>query len=396
MFSTLIVLVNKGSFMREKGFNWGVGIFLIVYHIFIFISLPWYFMHYTPSLALILISVFLYFFAGLGITAGYHRLFSHRAYKTPRLVEGLFLFVASLAGQGSALRWSFDHRLHHAHVDTDEDPYSINKGFWYAHMLWLFEKPIPIDNKVVSDLLKSPLIRFQDRYVGSCMFFSNALVFALVGWALNDFMGAFIIALWARLFALHHSTWFINSLAHTWGDRPFCQEQSAVNNYILSFLTFGEGYHNYHHTFANDYRNGVRWFHFDPTKWLIWGLSKLQLASDLRRMDWYAINKRMVLERKNLMFERLEKIWYVKKEELQEKVDSLSEKILSELNNIRALRENYRRLKKERAEKDACIQLKEELRKLRKSMKEDWRSWRRLSRHILHLKPLEGIPAISR
>src|SRR5206468_2641426 len=144
------------------------------------------------------------------------------------------------------------------------------------------------DPKVVPDLMKNRLVMFQDRFIGTWMILSNAIAFLLVGWLLNDFLGAFVISLWTRLFTLHHFTWFINSLAHTWGDKPFSQEQSAVDNYIISLLTFGEGYHNYHHTFANDYRNGIRWYHFDPTKWLIWSLHKLGLAFDLKRMNSFA------------------------------------------------------------------------------------------------------------
>ena len=200
--------------------------------------------------------------------------------------------------QGSVLRWAFDHRNHHAFVDTDDDPYSIKKGFWYAHFLWLMVNPKPIEPKTVPDLMRNKMVAFQHRYYPYLMVLSNALVFLFCGWMLNDFWGAFFLVTWMRIFLLHHFTWFINSLAHTWGDKPFCQEQSAVNNFIISLLTFGEGYHNFHHTFANDYRNGIRWYHFDPTKWMIWTLAKLRLASDLKRMDAYTIKKRMVIEEK--------------------------------------------------------------------------------------------------
>src|SRR5205085_875743 len=146
-------------------------------------------------------------------------------------------------------------------------------------------KADPINNKLVTDLLQNPRVMFQHRFILPLMFGSNALVWFITGWLFHDFLGAFVITVGLRIFALHHFTWFINSLAHTWGDKPFCQEQTAVNNAVLSLLTFGEGYHNYHHVFAKDYRNGVRWFHFDPAKWLIWTLSKIGLTKDLRRID---------------------------------------------------------------------------------------------------------------
>ncbi|WP_226996137.1 hypothetical protein [Candidatus Protochlamydia sp. W-9] len=145
----------------------------------------------------------------------------------------------------------------------------LKKGVLVAHCLWILEKTKKIEAKVVPDLIKNHLVQFQLKYDFLCMLISNGIAFLVVGWFLDDHMGAFFLACWTRLFLLHHFTWFINSLAHTWVDRPFCQEQSAVNNYMLALLTFGEDYHNYHRTFCNDHRNGIRWSHFDPTKWLI-------------------------------------------------------------------------------------------------------------------------------
>lgn len=234
----------------NKNFNWGPGLFIIIYHILLFITLPIYLYYAHIQWSTIIASVVLLYVTGISITGGYHRFYAHRTYKTNTFIEGVVLFFASMAGQGSALRWAYDHRLHHAHVDTDKDPYSIKKGFLYAHMLWLFEKPNEIDSKVVPDLLKNKLVMFQHRFVGSCMIVTNAIAFLFVGWLLNDYWGAFFLALWTRLFTLHHFTWFINSLAHTWGEKPFSEEHSAVDNYFLSMVTFGEGYHNYHHTFC--------------------------------------------------------------------------------------------------------------------------------------------------
>ncbi len=373
--------------MRENDWNKGVVIFLVAYHLILLVTLPIYFYLCTPKLSMIIISIILYFITGISITAGYHRYYSHRTYRAHPIVEFVLLFFGSMAGQGSALRWSFDHRLHHAHVDTDEDPYSINKGFWYAHCLWLKNKPKAIEPKVVPDLLKNKLVMFQDRHAISCMVVSNFIVFLFFGWLLNDFWGACMLATWTRLFALHHSTWFINSLAHTWGNKPFCQEQTAVNNCILSFLTFGEGYHNYHHTFANDYRNGVRWFHFDPTKWMIWILSRFGLTSDLKRMDWYSIRKRMVLERKGLLMERLESLWDSKKEELQKHVDEISEQMLTKIAQLRTLREKYHQMKKDCVAKDLLKPLRDELKDIKRGIRHDWRTWKALSRHIMKMRP---------
>lgn len=247
---------------------------------------------------MLVFSFILFFITGISVTAGYHRSYSHNAYKlNNKVAEVCLLFLATMAGQGSAIRWSFEHRHHHAYVDTDRDPYSIKKGFWFAHILWLFRKQDPVDPKVVSDLFKSPLLAFQHKYYPWLFFGTNAFVFAVTGWVFGDFLGAFVLSWWARLFFSHHTTWCINSLAHFWGSQSFSKELSAVDNYVLSIITFGEGYHNYHHTFANDYRNGIRWYHFDPTKWLIWTLSKLGMAQNLRKVSPERIQERIDRER---------------------------------------------------------------------------------------------------
>ncbi len=374
--------------MKIKEFNWGPGLFLIIYQTLLLISLPFYFYYAPPSWGMVAVSVVLLYLTGLSITAGYHRFYSHRSYKAKPVVEAALLFFGSMAGQGSALRWSFDHRLHHAHVDTDEDPYSIKKGFWYAHFLWILEKQKKIDPKVVPDLLRNPLVQFQHKYDFLLMITTNVIAFFFVGWLLDDYVGAFFLACWTRLFALHHFTWFINSLAHTWGDRPFCQEQSAVNNYVIALLTFGEGYHNYHHTFANDYRNGIRWYHFDPTKWLIWSLNKVGLTTGLKRMDAYTIKKRMVLERQQLLLDRVCDLWYIKKDELEKTVLELSDRLVAKIAEFNKLRDDYRAARREGQERERLKEVKLELAKLKKSLKADWRLWIKLSRNILKLKPL--------
>ena len=271
--------------MRLSDYNWRpASMFVLGYHIVLLFMLPLYFYYCSASWAMWVTSIVLYFATGMSITGGYHRFYSHQTYKAHPLVEGLLLFFGSMACQGSALRWSYEHRIHHAYVDTDRDPYSIKKGFWFAHIFWIFQHPAPIENKVVSDLMRNRLVMFQHKYYPYLMFSTNIMAFLLVGWLLNDYLGAFVVSWWLRLFALHHSTWFINSLAHTWGARTFSSEQTAVDNFVISLLTFGEGYHNYHHEFQHDYRNGVKPWQIDPTKWIIWILSRVGLVSKLRRV----------------------------------------------------------------------------------------------------------------
>lgn len=368
--------------------NWGPVIFLVVYQAILLVGLPFYFYYNSPSWGNIIMTVVLLYMTGLSITGGYHRFYSHRSYKTNRVVEFFLLFFASMAAQGSALRWSFDHRIHHAHVDTDEDPYSIKKGFWYAHCMWIWQKPRKIESKIVPDLLNNKLVMFQHRHYKALMIGSNAITTVFFGWLFNDFLGAFVLVCGLRMFLLHHFTWFINSLAHMWGDKPFCQELSAVDNYFLSMLTFGEGYHNYHHTFANDYRNGIRWFHFDPTKWMIWTLNKLGLAHGLRKMDPITIEKRIVIESKVVLLEQIKKACTAKKEELEKAVHEMADQIVAKIAEFNKLKEEYLLSKKEHQGREIIRKLRWEIRSLKRSLKNDWRQWVNLSKDIMRLEPV--------
>lgn len=373
---------------KPKRINWGPVLFLSIYQITLLVSLPFYLYYSPPSAAIWLTAFALLYLTGLSITGAYHRYYSHRTYRTSSFMEGIMLFFGSMAAQASALRWSFDHRIHHAYVDSDNDPYSIKKGFWYAHMLWILEKPREIVAKTVPDLLKNKMVMFQHNHYKACMILSNALVTVFFGWLYNDYLGSFVIILWLRLFVLHHFTWFINSLAHMWGDKPFCQEQSAVDNYFLSMLTFGEGYHNYHHTFANDYRNGIRWYHFDPTKWLLWTLHKLGFVYDLKRTDEITIRRKMVMEHKNVLLDRLAQACCDKKDELEANIQEISDRIVAKIAQFHNLRKQYLQTRKSKPPRDLIKELRLELKLLKRSLKEDWKAWIQLSRCIMNNKPL--------
>jgi len=368
----------------KREINWVPTLFLTIYQTLLIVTLPFYFYYNTPSLSLLLISFVLLYATGLSITAGYHRYYAHKTYKTNKFMETILLFFGAMTAQGSALRWGFDHRIHHAYVDTDQDPYNINNGFLYAHCTWIIDKPRPIDSKVVPDLLKNKLVMLQHNHIGKSIILTNFIAFFAVGWLLNDFLGSFFIALWLRMFALHHFTWFINSLAHIWGDKPFSQEQTAVDNYFLAMLTFGEGYHNYHHTFANDYRNGIRWFQFDPTKWLLWTLNKIGLVHSLKRTDPITIKKRMVIEHKNLLLERLKEAWHTKKEEIEKQVHEISDQILEKIQVFNQLKVQYKQVKEEKASHDLIKHLKDEIKNLNKSIKEDLRLMKELTYTIMN------------
>jgi stearoyl-CoA desaturase (delta-9 desaturase) len=342
----------------NKKICWPVFLFIIGYHLFLAIALPIYFMNHTPSLGLVLTSAALVFISGMAITSGYHRLYSHTCYKTHPVIEAILLFFGSVATQGSAIRWSHDHRLHHAYVDTDKDPYSVKKGLWYAHVLWMFFKTSQIDPKVIADLSRKKMLVSQHKYYVLWMLGSNLICFLAVGWMFSDYLGAFMFAWWVRLFFLHHTTWCINSLAHYWGSQNFSQEHTAVDNYLISLLTYGEGYHNYHHTFAYDYRNGIHWYHFDPAKWLIWTLYKLGLASDLKKVNDYRIARHLLLQHKNELLQKLKTPTYT------QKVNEIVETISTKLTQMQAMIDT------------------KQLHSLKKSLRQDWREWKRVLKTI--------------
>jgi len=367
----------------EWDFSMASGQFILGYHLALLIGLPIYLLYAMPAPGIWVAGLIVLSLCTLSIGGSYHRFYSHSCYRLNPVADAMLLFFATLTFQGSAIRWSHDHRKHHAHVDTDQDPYNIKRGFWYAHVLWLFEKEKPLDESLVRDLMKNRLAVFQHKYYAWLAIGSNVAVWLFTGWLLNDFLGAFVIVWWLRLFVSHHLTWFINSLAHIWGEQTYSRELSAVDNYFLAFFTGGEGYHNYHHTFASDYRNGVRWYHFDPTKWMVWALSKLGLARDLKRYDKQVIRQRLIKEDRRLLLETLTREAHTTKVGLEEKVNQLAERMRAKLHRIAELAEELRTLKRRKAGKFSVRAARRELRVLEQSLRRDWKSWSNLCGLVL-------------
>ena len=269
--------------------NWLNSSFLIGTAVVTFTAVPLYLWRYGADA--FQVGLFLAFFiaTGLSITLGYHRLFAHVAFQARWPVRFFTLVFGAATFENCALNWVSDHRRHHKHVDDADDPYDISQGFWYAHMGWILFKldpEPPLDN--VADLRKDPLVVAQDRFYIPLAIGIGFLLPALLGWLHAGWVGAlggFLLAGVARVTAVQHMTFFINSLCHTVGTRPYSDRCSARDSWLMAFFTFGEGYHNYHHEFQHDYRNGVKWWQWDPTKWSIWTLEKLRLVQGLRRVS---------------------------------------------------------------------------------------------------------------
>lgn len=227
----------------------------------------------------------LYVMTGLGITVGYHRLMAHRSFDCPNWVKAGFLIVGGWALENSAFKWAADHIRHHANCDQDADPYNAQRGFWYSHCGWLFFTDGHADEKYASRLRQDAVVMWQHRYYLPIVLSGLGLTF-IVGFLYNGWiggLGCFLLAGVGRTFAVLNSTFCINSICHLWGRQPHGQANSSRDSWLVSLMTFGEGFHNYHHTYQSDYRNGPRWYNFDPSKWLIFGLSQIGLASSLRK-----------------------------------------------------------------------------------------------------------------
>lgn len=248
-----------------------------------------YLFYFGISLSEILLFAFFVLATIYSITVGYHRLFSHASFKAHAIVRFLTLFFGAASFEQSALIWCSQHRKHHRYVDTDLDPYNIKKGFFYAHFGWMafWEHADEFDN--VLDLQKSRMIVSQHRHYTLWAITSGILLPVFIGALTGHALGAFLIAFCARVTFVYHITWCINSVAHTFGQATYDIDSTAKDNWFAALLTNGEGYHNYHHRFPGDYRNGVRWYDWDPSKWLINLLSRIGLASDLIRVSKFRI-----------------------------------------------------------------------------------------------------------
>lgn len=280
--------------LKKAPINWTASITLIGTPILAIILIPLYAYYYDFSVSAWVSLFFLLALSSLGITAGYHRLWAHRAYEATLPLKILLMIGGTFAVQNSILFWASGHRTHHRHVDdVDQDPYSIKRGFWYAHLGWMIRdhSPSEPDYKNAPDLLNDKLVMFQHKYYVPMVIAVHVGLLGGVGWAVGDVWGVVLLGGLLRLIISHHVTFFINSLCHMWGKRPYTDENTARDNFVLAILTWGEGYHNYHHIFQYDYRNGVKWWQYDPTKWLIWTSSKLGLAKNLRRIPSFNIQK---------------------------------------------------------------------------------------------------------
>lgn len=277
--------------------NWPALIMFVLTTIPVVTVLPWYWVKFGFD-GFEWVSFFvLWALNGMSITAGYHRLWAHRSYEASKPLQIFYMLFGAMALQNSILVWASSHRVHHRHVDdVDQDPYSAKRGLWFSHMGWMLRnyESGKQDFRNAKDLEANPIVAFQHKHYVLIATLMNLGLPILLGVINGDIWGSLLLGGFLRLVVSHHCTFFINSLAHFWGRRPYTTENTARDNGILALFTWGEGYHNYHHLFQWDYRNGIRWYQWDPTKWLIAGAKFVGLARSLKRVPEFQIQQAMV------------------------------------------------------------------------------------------------------
>jgi len=274
--------------------NWTTTGFFIMTNVAVVTIVPWYGLSQGYSAAAWLMTGLFWAMNGVGITAGYHRLWSHRTYKAHKPLRWLLLIIGSMALQNSVLIWASRHRYHHRHTDDNErDPYSAKRGVWYSHMGWMIRDwpSCDLNFSNIKDLTDDPMLQWQHRHYWKIVWATNLGLPLLAGIVFGDIVGMLLLAGLARLVLNHHTTFFINSLAHFVGKQPYSDATTAKDSTLMASITWGEGYHNFHHSFQNDYRNGVRWWHIDVGKWFINVCSWIGLAYDLKRVPGFKIRR---------------------------------------------------------------------------------------------------------
>ena len=269
--------------VRAGGIDFITMTFLILTPILGVAGTALYTYFYGFHLWMALLFITMYVAIGISICAGYHRFFSHKSYEAAAPVQIFYALFGAMAAQNSILTWSSSHRVHHQYVDRDWDPYNIKRGFWWAHILWIFYRHQPPDAETnAPDLLKNPIVVWQHRWYRVILIAGGFGLPTLVGAMFGDPIAGLLWGGFLRLAVIHHTTFFVNSLAHYIGRPTFNADVSARDNWAVALLTLGEGYHSFHHRFPADFRNGIRWYHWDPAKWFIRALRRVGLASDLR------------------------------------------------------------------------------------------------------------------
>ena len=263
--------------------RWVGVLFFVAIHLVGIIGMPLYVIYHGVTAAEWVLFLSYALLTNMAITLGYHRLFAHKTFKAHPLIQFFLLFFGAATFEQSALKWASQHRQHHQFTDSEQDPYNVKQGFWHAHVGWILMWKHKVNYDNVNDLQGSKAVMHQHAWYSLWSVVSGIVVPMVIGFAIGQPLGVFIMTVCLRLVLVLNSAFFVNSFCHTFGNNLFDRTISARDHWIGALLTNGEGYHGFHHRFPNDYRNGIRWYDWDPTKWIIFILSKFRLTRNLKR-----------------------------------------------------------------------------------------------------------------
>ena len=256
--------------------NWTNLTIVTVFHTLAFAAL--YYFNWQNLIAMLILN---WLVASLGVGIGYHRLLTHRGFKTPKWLEYVLTALGSLAIQDGAIKWVATHRIHHAHTETERDPHSPRESGYWAHLGWIIRGTAQGHDEAtlaryVPDLLKDPVHVLMARYYSVFTILLGVILFAVGGWTMV-LWGVFLRTVFGW-----HSTWIVNSITHLWGTRRFPTRDDSTNNGLVALFSFGEGWHNNHHAHPTSARHGLAWYEFDMNWLTIRLFEKLGWAKQIR------------------------------------------------------------------------------------------------------------------
>jgi stearoyl-CoA desaturase (delta-9 desaturase) len=362
---------------KQLPLDWRNIILLVFVHVVAIGGGAAYLGWHGTSLPILILGALMTGVSIFSISAGYHRLFSHRTYEASKPLELFLLIIGAGTFQNSVIAWAGDHRRHHGRTDSDLDPYDARRGFWHAHIGWVLRKAdTSIKPMPVLDLERDPLIAWQHRRYAWIGIASGIVLPVLMGLCFGDAWGGFVVIGAMRLFFVYHATFAINSFAHFFGAQPYSDRNSARDSFFTALVSMGEGYHNFHHTFPSDYRNGVRAHQFDPTKWTLRVLEMVGAARNLRRTPRATIVRaRVRMDERRLASRSLPPA-------ARERLETLRAAIDEALTRWHALVARYEAMKKEAGAqaRQMLRTLRAELRTARRDLYAAYASWQRAVR----------------
>lgn len=261
---------------QEASINWITAGFMILFHVCAVAAI------FMFSWQALVATLALWWISGsLGIGMGFHRLLTHRGYKTPKPIEYFLTFCGTLALEGGAINWVVTHRIHHSQTDIPGDPHTPREGKWWAHMGWILrgtaqQHPENVMRRYAPDLMKDPVHVWMNRLYFVPLILCGVVLLALGGWS------ALMWGVFLRVTLGLHATWLVNSATHLWGSRRFATRDDSTNSWWVALVSFGEGWHNNHHAYPRAARHGLKWYEVDINWYGIRALQWLGLAKGVR------------------------------------------------------------------------------------------------------------------